>query len=159
MASRKDKDAKKSKPISGDTARKIWLAGIGAYGKAFDEAQETFSKVSAGTSKVFDELVQKGEVLETVVSVKGKDIAQDVMEKTGVGSLEIDERIEKMRARLRKTDETDRDDLEDRLAAVEAKLDKVLELLTPKKAAPKKRAPAKKPTKRTAKKPASKSKK
>ncbi|NNC35840.1 MAG: hypothetical protein EX271_01425 [Acidimicrobiales bacterium] len=155
MADRKKKESKKANPISGDTARRIWLAGIGAYGKAFSEAQETLSKVSGGTSKVFDELVQKGEVIETMVSVKGKDIAQDVMEKTGVGSLDIDDRIEKMRARLRKTDGADRDDIEDRLEAVEEKLDQILALLKPKKAVPRKRAPAK----RAAKKPASKAKK
>lgn len=155
MASRKSKSSKKSNPAGSDTARRIWLAGIGAYGKAFDEAQETFSKVSGGTGKIFEELVQKGEVIETMVSVKGKDIAQDVMEKTGVGSLEIDDRIEKMRARLRRTDGTDQGDVEDRLDAIEAKLDKIMDMLTPKKAAPKKRAPAK----RTAKKSASKAKK
>jgi polyhydroxyalkanoate synthesis regulator phasin len=160
MTSRKSKSSKKANPISGDTARKIWLAGIGAYGKAFSEAQESFSKVSAGTSKVFDELVQKGEVIETMVSVKGKDIAEDIIEKTGVGSLDIDDRIEKMRARLRKTDRTDHDDIEDRLDAVEVKLDMILELLKPKKPAPKKRTPVKRAARKPAvKKPAKKTKK
>ena len=153
MADRKDKDSKKAKPISSDTARRIWLAGIGAYGKAFSEAQETLSKVSGNTSKVFDELVQKGEVIETMVSINGKDIAQDVMEKTSVGSL--DDRIEKMRAKLRRTDSGNTEELEERMDALEAKLDKIITMLEPKK--PTRKAPTKR--KPAAKKPAAKTKK
>jgi polyhydroxyalkanoate synthesis regulator phasin len=144
MTSRKGKSSKKANPMSGDTARRIWLAGIGAYGKAFSEAQETLSKVSGGTSKVFDELVQKGEVIETMVSIKGKDIAQDVMEKTGAGA--IDDRIEKMRAKLRRTESGGTEELEDRMEALEAKLDKILILLEPKKPATKRKPAAKKTT-------------
>ena len=148
MADRKDKGSKKANPISGDTARRIWLAGIGAYGKAFSEAQETLSKVSGGTSKVFDELVEKGEVIETMVSIKGKDIAQDVMEKTGASS--FDDRIEKMRAKLRRSVNDNSDELEDRMDVLEAKLDKIITLLEPKKpvrkAAAKRKPAAKKST-------------
>ena len=57
-----------------DTARKIWLAGIGAYGRAFSEVQEGLSKAGKSTSKVFDELVEKGEVLETIVTHKAKKL-------------------------------------------------------------------------------------
>jgi len=147
VADRKDKGSKKASPISSDTARRIWLAGIGAYGKAFSEAQETLSKVSGGTSKVFDELVQKGEVIETMVSIKGKDIAQDVMEKTGASS--FDDRIEKMRAKLRRSDNDNTEELEERMDVLEAKLDKILQLLEPKKTTRKpasKRKPAAKKT-------------
>jgi len=137
---------KKSKSLSGDTARKIWLAGIGAYGRAFSEASDQISKVTKGGGKVFDELVEKGEVIETMVSYKGKEIAKDTMDKVG-GGFDIDDRIAKMRARLKRGgggSET-AGDIEDRLDTLEAKLDMVLELLTPKKPAPKKRAPRKKP--------------
>ena len=145
---------KKTKPISGDTARKIWLAGIGAYGRAFSEAQEQLAKVSKGSGKLFEELVQKGEVLETVVTHKSKEAYEKVSE-----GFDIDERITKMRARLKRTDTGDMSDIEDRLDAIEAKLDAVLGLLSPQKSprnkpTPKKRAPAKKTTakKATAKK-------
>lgn len=129
---------------SGDTARKIWLAGIGAYGRAFSEVQEGLSKASKGTSKVFDELVEKGEVLETIVTHKGKEAFDKVSDKMGDG-FDMDERIAKMRARLKRGGDGD-GDVEDRLDAIEAKLDEVLKLLKPKKAAPKKKAaPRKKP--------------
>lgn len=39
-----------------EVAKSIWLAGLGAYGKAFDEAVTQYGKVSKETSKVFDDL-------------------------------------------------------------------------------------------------------
>lgn len=149
MASRKDKDSAKSKVTGGDTARKIWLAGIGAYGRAFSEAQESLSKVSAESSRVFDDLVQKGEVIETMVGIKGKEVAKDVMEKTGIEALSMDDRIEKMRAKLRRTDGGDAADLEARMDIIEAKLDQILTLVTPKK--PARKTAAKKPATRAKK--------
>ncbi len=126
-----------------DTARKIWLAGIGAYGRAFSEVQEGLSKATKGTSKVFDDLVQKGEVLETVVTHKSKEAFDKVSDKMGDG-FDMDDRIAKMRARLkRRGDDVDMD-VEDRLNAIEAKLDDVLKLLKPKKRAARKKATPKK---------------
>ena len=40
-----------------DMARKIWLAGLGAYGKSVEEAQGRYEKLSEEASKMF-ELVQ-----------------------------------------------------------------------------------------------------
>ncbi len=131
---------------SGDTARKIWLAGIGAYGRAFSEVQEGLSKATKGSSKVFDDLVQKGEVLETIVTHKGKEAFEKVSDKFGdtIGDgFDMDERIAKMRARLKRGG-GDGSDVEDRLDVIEAKLDEVLKLLKPKKVVRKKAAPKKK---------------
>ncbi len=47
-----------------DVAHKIWLAGIGAYGRAFTEARDGALKVNAGTNEFFDDLVKRGEVIE-----------------------------------------------------------------------------------------------
>jgi len=47
-----------------DLARKIWLAGIGAYGKGFDEAQGQYEKLNTEATKLFSDLVDKGEKLE-----------------------------------------------------------------------------------------------
>jgi len=138
-----------------DTARKIWLAGIGAYGRAFSEVLENLSKATKGTSKVFDDLVEKGEVLETIVSHKSKEAFDKVSDKFGdkMGDgFDMDDRIAKMRNRLKRGgDDTD---VEDRLDAIEAKLDEVLKLLKPKKTATRKVAPKKKAAPR--KKPAAK---
>ncbi len=155
MADKKDKSSDK-KP-TGETARRIWLAGIGAYGRAFTEAQEAFKDVTGNTSKVFDELVQKGEMIESLVGAKSKSM----MKKAKMPDLDLDDRISKMRSRLSRGEEMaqDIDALEARMNAMDAKLDKILSLLEPKKPvrkAPKKsvKKPAKKTTKtqRTAKK-------
>lgn len=147
MAGKKsDKSEDKAdKRSSGETARRIWLAGIGAYGRAFTEAQEALKDVTGSTSKVFEELVQKGEVIETAVSMKSKQM----MDKAGVPSFDLDDRIGKMRSRLARGEEVAQDisDLESRINAMDAKLDKILKLLEPKKAARKSTA-----TKRTTKK-------
>ena len=150
------KDKKRS---SAESARRIWLAGIGAYGRAFTEAQEAIKDVTGKGSEIFDELVQKGEMLETMGKVKGKE----ALEKTQIPDFDIDDRIKAMRSRLARSGKAPdvSDSYEDRLAAVEAKLDKILALLEPKKPAKKtaaKKAPSKKrtTTQRTSKKTAKK---
>ena len=67
--SKKTKVAKtdNKKVLDGDIARKIWLAGVGAYGRAYDNAQDAAEKFAAGANQTFDELVAKGEELEDVV--------------------------------------------------------------------------------------------
>ena len=155
--------AKDKKHSSTESARRIWLAGIGAYGRAFTEAQEVLKDVTGKSSEVFDELVQKGEMLEMVGKAKGKE----ALEKAQIPSFDmpdfdLDDRIKAMRSRLsgaaKPADKVYH--LEDRLEAIEEKLDIVLALLEPKKpvrkAAQKKVAPKKTATKRTPKKTTSK---
>ena len=136
----KNEDKKRSNT---ETARRIWLAGIGAYGRAFTEAQEALKDVTGKGSEIFDDLVQKGEVIEKVVEIKGKSM----MDKASVPSFDLDDRIHAMRSRLSRGD-TEEYNFEDRLSAVEAKLDKIIALLETSKTAAK---TARKPsTKRTA---------
>lgn len=114
---------------AGDTARRIWLAGLGAYGKAFSEASESFKDVTGKTSEVFDDLAQKGEIIEMAVSSKRKAL----MKKAGVPSFDLDERIAKMRSRLSGSEDVssiDVESLEARMDAMDAKLDKILKLLS-----------------------------
>jgi poly(hydroxyalkanoate) granule-associated protein len=47
-----------------DVAHKIWLAGIGAYGRAYTEARNGALKLNAGSLEVFDDLVKRGEAIE-----------------------------------------------------------------------------------------------
>ncbi|MEL7128404.1 MAG: phasin family protein, partial [Pseudomonadota bacterium] len=48
-----------------DVAQKIWLAGLGAYGRAFSEAIENAQKLNEGTSELFEDLVERGTEIET----------------------------------------------------------------------------------------------
>jgi len=171
----------KKKRSSSDTARRIWLAGVGAYGRAFTEAQEAIKDVSGKSSEVFDDLVQKGEMIEMAVGAKRKDLMGKAnlsnlnvpdlkmpdlnMPNLNMPNLNMEERIKKMRARLMRMESGDDIEteieagMEARLSAIEAKLDLVLAALDTKKPAAKKPA-AKKPAakkvtakKTTAKKP------
>ena len=126
----------------GEMARKIWLAGIGAYGRAFTEAQESIAKVSGDSSRMFEDLVAKGEEIEDTVEEKGRKLAKRV--KTKAPAFSIDDRIKHMRARLHIGEEHD----DDRLAAIEARLDtidaKLEKLLTGSKSPARKKTATKK---------------
>ncbi|MEO1324652.1 MAG: hypothetical protein AAFV59_16795 [Pseudomonadota bacterium] len=53
-----------------DVAHKIWLAGVGAYGKAYDAASEGVGKVSGQGEVLFDDLVSRGEEIESDVRAR-----------------------------------------------------------------------------------------
>ncbi len=130
-----------------EIAKNIWLAGVGAYGKAADEAQERLEKAGVETPKLFRDLVKAGAALEESARAHLKPSKSSV-----------EERINKVRENFN----LQRFGRSDELAALQAKVDlisKKLDLLTtaltdsgaitvPKKA---KKAATRKPT---AKKPA-----
>ena len=152
-----DKKKRSSPKSAQESARRIWLAGIGAYGRAFTEAQEALKDVTGKGSEVFDDLVQKGEMLEMVGKAKGKEALEKAqIPNFDMPGFDIDDRIQAMRSRLSRggKDIASTESYEDRLAAVEAKLDRILDLLEPKKPARKK--PVKRATTLRTKKPAAK---
>jgi len=150
-------DEKNPKKTS-DMARRIWLAGIGAYGKAFEESRDAIrgfsGNIGGTTSDVFESLAEKGEKLETAAKARGAKIAGKASDLND--SLGIDDRIQAMRDRLSGGSSDDRIDVvETRLTSIEAKLDALLKAsASPKRAtttrkttakkAPAKKAPAKK---------------
>lgn len=108
---------------SPETARKIWLAGIGAYGRAFSEAQETVAKLTGESQRVFDELVAKGEAIEKKVEERGRKVAAQV----APGGLQFDERIKRLRDRIGLGDDhgalaEEVRNLRDRVAALESEV-------------------------------------
>ncbi|MBL4864607.1 MAG: hypothetical protein JKY63_06970 [Rhodobiaceae bacterium] len=93
-----------------DLARQIWLAGIGAYGQAIDETQEQVTrrvaKVSKETTKIFDDLVTRGNDLEQrlgELGALGKMGAEAGAKKLRQGadlSLSLEDRLARMRDML-----------------------------------------------------------
>jgi poly(hydroxyalkanoate) granule-associated protein len=67
-----------------DIARKIWLAGVGAYGRLYAETQGVVEKLAATAGETFEELVAHGEVVEEKVrsslarSAQAEKVAQAV---------------------------------------------------------------------------------
>jgi len=96
---------------AGEIAKKIWLAGLGAYGKAYDNASERYTAASKEVPQQFNELVEKGlelqqqtrdQISETRehLSEQISDTREQLTEQlTSIPkpSLGIEERIEKMR--------------------------------------------------------------
>jgi polyhydroxyalkanoate synthesis regulator phasin len=78
-----------------EIARKVWLAGLGAYGKGYEEILGRFEALSTDSNKLFDELVVKGEKLETEGKGKVKEVTTTVAAKTA-----IETRIETVRTKL-----------------------------------------------------------
>ena len=56
-------EADKAAPET-DIARKIWLAGVGAYDRIYAETQGAVEKLASTASETFEELVAKGEEVE-----------------------------------------------------------------------------------------------
>ena len=101
---------------AGEFAKQIWLAGLGAYGKAFDEATERYDKATKESPKLFRELVAKGTKLENETR---EALAESKIGKTGTN---LEQRIQKMRESVNLGFlGTDKDDIK----RIEAKLDKL----------------------------------
>jgi hypothetical protein len=85
MSNEKSKVTDKASEI----AKNIWLAGVGAYGKAVEDAQDRMEKAGMETPKLFRELVKAGSALE--------DEAKEALETTTAARHSVEERINKVR--------------------------------------------------------------
>ncbi len=101
-----------------DFAHKIWLAGLGAYGKGFDEAKGKFEELNAAASKLFNELVAKGETLEAEAKEKIIETQTELTDKA-------DERIAKVRDSLGLGDSS----TDDKIAELSDKIDALTEIV------------------------------
>lgn len=95
-----------------DIARKIWLAGVGAYGRAFTEARDSAEKLAQGATEAFDQLVAKGEEVEDTVRDRiakapaGKKVASlvdDLTQQSKERRSALEARIGKVRKSLTET--------------------------------------------------------
>lgn len=114
-----------------DMARRIWLAGIGAYGRAFGEAQEAAGKLGKESVRLFDEMVSRGKKIEEQVSERVTETGKKLMPQ---GSTSMEERIKRMRTALGMETDTSQqggrlDRLEADVAAMNTKLDHILALV------------------------------
>lgn len=73
-----------------DIAKNIWLAGLGAYGRAYDVASEKYNAASKDADKLFNDLVEKGVSLE-------KQTREQFVKPLPKPKVAIEDRIEKMR--------------------------------------------------------------
>ncbi len=94
-ASTAEKMIKDNAATAEEMARKVWLAGLGAYGKGYEELTGRIETLSSESNKLFDELVAKGAKLESEGKDKVSSVRKDVVEKT-----DMETRIETVRSKL-----------------------------------------------------------
>lgn len=92
-----------------EIARKIWLAGVGAYGRVYQEAAGRVEKVTGAANEMFDQLVEKGEQVEDLVraSISKNETAGKVTDY-----------VEKTTAQVKEVSEARINDLEERFETV-----------------------------------------
>ncbi|WP_432277178.1 phasin-related domain-containing protein [Glaciecola petra] len=131
---------KESAANAEEMARKVWLAGLGAYGKGFEELTGRMEALSTESNKFFDELVAKGQKIEDEGKVKVESVKNDVVAKT-----DIESRIETVRSKLGMGGNDNDQKIEDLSAKIDALTAAVAKL-----AAEPKTKPAAKPASKTA---------
>ncbi len=82
-------DKNKVTDKASEIAKNIWLAGVGAYGKAVDEAQDRLEKAGVETPKLFRDLVKAGTALE--------EEAKDALQASQAARSSVEERISRVR--------------------------------------------------------------
>ncbi|TCO77247.1 phasin family protein [Chromatocurvus halotolerans] len=85
MTDEKNKMTDKASEI----AKNIWLAGVGAYGRAVDEAHGRLEKAGVESPKLFRDLVKAGEALE--------EEAQEALQAGQQARHSVEERINRVR--------------------------------------------------------------
>lgn len=112
---------------TGELAKNIWLAGLGAYGRAFDEVVAQYDKVSKDGSKLFNELVEKGRKLDGTNQSK-------LAEAKNKTTATIEDRISKVRNSVNlgaftggSSDKARLDELKNKVDDLSEKLDALLD--------------------------------
>jgi NADH-quinone oxidoreductase subunit E len=114
------KSTRRMGAVDTETARKIWLAGVGAYGRAFDTAREQLGKMNHDANEYFEELVARGEKVE--------DQVRDQLE--GMEPIQkATKRAEQMTARAEKAAEAQREFIETRMADLRESLEMPMGIL------------------------------
>lgn len=165
MAQDKSKtaDSSKAKPAdtladtvtdkAGEIAKNIWLAGVGAYGKAVDEAQGRLEKAGVESPKLFRELVKAGAALE--------DEARDAIEAGHAARNSVEERISRVRENFNLQRPARGEDLlalHEKIDRLSNRLDALTEALSASGAVKAKRKPTARKSPTRKKKPAAKAK-
>ena len=136
MSDEKSKVTDKASEI----AKNIWLAGVGAYGRAVDEAQSNLKKATPQPPKLFRDLVKAGSALEEEASEARAAALSSVEERIAQGrenfQMQRPARMEDLESLHKKVDTLTR--------KVDALTRLIKEQQAPVKAAPKKRAATKK---------------
>jgi len=118
-------DIKEKANQAEDFAHKIWLAGLGAYGKGYDEAKDRIEELNTDASKLFDDLVSKGEKIESEAKTKLKEKTTELTDKADSN---IKERVAQVRESLGMNSADNNDKIDELSAKIDALTDIVEKL-------------------------------
>lgn len=93
-----------------ESAKKVWLASLGAYGRSFDEVKKQIEQLNKDSQKLFDDLAERGETVQS----DAEDKFSDSREK-------LEAKFEDFKENL-----TPLSDFKGKIDEVSAKLDKVV---------------------------------
>jgi len=109
-----------------EVGRKIWLAGLGAYGQSFDSMQGRYDCLSNETRGLFEKLVARGEQLEDQTRSAIKNTGENALKKAGT---KIKEQGEKLIARGDKIQEMEGPSLEGISNGINRRLEEIRNLV------------------------------
>ena len=101
-AKKTSKKTAEAKTADTDIARKIWLAGVGAYGRMYAETQGAVGKLATSANEAFDQLVAKGEEVEDTVreAITKSPQGEKVVTLVGAATSKVQSYREEQRAAL-----------------------------------------------------------
>lgn len=107
-----------------DLTKNIWFAGLGAYGKILDGAQDRYEKANKEMARLFDELIAKGKNVEVNLQEKTTEIKDK-------SSTTLEQRYAQVKNNLKFS--AGKAALDNQLKDVSKKLDQVINALETKK--------------------------
>jgi hypothetical protein len=102
-----------------DVARKIWLAGLGAYGKSFEEILSKYEKLNGERTRVFEGFVAKGEKIAADTDKNVSENTNENVKETVRVKTAVDKRVEDVRKKLG----LDMSDTESKISQLSQKVD------------------------------------
>lgn len=85
-------------------ARRIWLAGLGAYGQSLEDAQQHLDRAGGEASRLFQELVEKGQRIEeqsrSGIRKSIDDARSAISGRVGTNARSLEEMIRRVRDKV-----------------------------------------------------------
>ena len=91
-------DIKNAMDKTEELTRQIWLAGLGAYGQSVDNFQGGYDKMNDQARRIFDDLVARGEKIET----EAKEILDQASDRIKGKADKIKAKADKIKAKADK---------------------------------------------------------
>jgi poly(hydroxyalkanoate) granule-associated protein len=102
-----------------EVTRKIWLAGLGAYGKSFEEILSKYEKLNGERARLFEGFVAKGEKIAADTNENVSEVTSETFKETARVKTAVDKRVEEVRKKLG----LDMSDTEAKISQLSQKID------------------------------------